>query len=101
MKCYQIQIREPGMITIAKRYYLIKMRCLNKMLKCIASDLIYGLTLLKVVLKDLMIVKDPFIRYIGMCSRRLRLKRLELLHKGMICNSNAENMKDLEIQQQI
>jgi hypothetical protein len=70
MKYCLIQMKEHGMITIEKRYYLIKIKWLNKMLKCIVLDLISGHIFHLLVLKDFKIMKVDFIKSTEIFSKK-------------------------------
>ncbi len=61
----QILIKEHGMIITDKKYSLTKNKCQKKMFNHIHLDLIFGIILQLHVLKDMMIVKEHFFKFIG------------------------------------
>jgi hypothetical protein len=65
--------KELGMTTIDKKYCLINKICPNKMFKCIVLDLIFGIILRLDALKDMMIRKVAFMKFIELYFKKSRL----------------------------
>lgn len=75
-------MKEHGTITTDRKYYSTKKKCLKKMWKCIVLDSIFGLILLRLVLKGLVMKKEGSIKFIEMSLRKLRFRKGKLLRGG-------------------
>lgn len=81
---YQTQMKEHFMITIEKRFSSIKIKCQKKISNNTVLVSIFGSTLQSDVLKGIMMIKDPFIMFTGMYSKKSKLKKLKPLNPEMI-----------------
>lgn len=75
-------MKEHGTITTDRKYYSTKKKCLKKTWKCIVLDSIFGLILLRLVLKGLVMRKEGSIKFIEMSLRKLRFRKGKLLRGG-------------------
>ena len=98
--CFQIPTKEPGTITIDKKYSSIKKKCQRKMLKCIHLVSIFGTTLPHPVLKATKMKKGPFTTFTGTYLKKLKLNKRNHLPWGMTLKKKWENFKVSEIQPQ-
>jgi hypothetical protein len=67
------------MITTERKYYLIRMRCQNRIWSSTALALISGVTSHLLASKGSMMMKVDFIKCIERCLRKLKVKRLSIL----------------------
>lgn len=79
-------MKEHGMTIIDKKCYIIKMKCQNKIFNNIVLDLIFGIILQLVVLRDMKMDKEDFIMFIEMFFKKLKQNNQKHIIKDRILN---------------
>ena len=89
IKFSQILMKEHGMTTIDKRYYLIKTLWAKRIYKCILLDLTFGNISLQVVIKDINNkIKRTFIKCIDKCLKELKNHKDKHIYMKMTMMNN-------------
>lgn len=96
MMYFLMLTKELFMITIVKRFCLIRIKCQRKTSNNTVLVLTFGNISQSDVLKDIMMIREDSIMYIEMFLKKLRLKKEKLSNHEMICKNKWENMKVLE-----
>lgn len=91
----QIQMKELFMIIIERRFSSIKIKCQRKILSNIVLALIFGSIFQFDALKGTMMIKDRFIMFTEMYSKKSKPKKQKHLNQETIWRNKWENMKGL------